>query len=140
SSATAQAPSPLEGRWKVNLQKSTYSPGPPPQSQTLSWERIPGGLRFTVDSINAQGQSTHNVTVEKDDGSEAPVEGAATPTVRGMRRVDANTYEDHDKVNGKPTVTRKTVISRDGKSITVTMKGTNAQGQTVNNIVVDDRQ
>jgi hypothetical protein len=29
---------PLQGTWKLNVAKSTYSPGPPPKSQTLKWE------------------------------------------------------------------------------------------------------
>ena len=60
--------------------------------------------------------------------------------MRGMKRIDDYNYEDHDSVGGKVTISRRTVISKDRKTVTVTMKGTNAQGQTVNNSVVYERQ
>ena len=37
-------------------------------------------------------------------------------------------------------VTRTRVVSADGKSLTTTEKGTNAQGQAFNNVVVLDKQ
>ncbi len=132
--------SPLVGTWKVNLAKSKYSPGPAPKEQTIKWERAQGGYQFTVQSINASGQSTHQVTMEKDDGSESPVEGAATPTTRHLRRIDDRTYEDGDKVNGKATTSRRVVISPDGRSMTITMTGTDAQGKPVSNVVVAEKQ
>ena len=36
--------------------------------------------------------------------------------------------------------TLKRVVSQNGKTMTVTVKGTNAQGQAVNNVVVFDKQ
>ena len=130
----------LPGTWKLNVVKSKYSPGPAPRSQTLKWERVAGGFKFSVDSVNAQGQATHSETMEKDDGSDAQVQGAQTPTTRFLRRIDDRTYEDGDKVNGKATVTRRLVIAQDGKTLTVTTKGTNAEGQAVNNVVVFEKQ
>jgi hypothetical protein len=130
----------LPGTWKLNVTKSKYSPGPAPKSQTLKWERIEGGFKFSTDTVNAQGQATHTETMEKDDGSEAPVQGAQTPTTRFLRRINDRTYEDGDKVNGKATVNRRVVISQDGKTLTVTMKGTNAQGQVVNTVAVLEKQ
>jgi len=130
----------LAGTWKLNVAKSKYSPGPAPRSSTLKWERVAGGFKFTVDQVNAQGQATHTENTEKDDGSEAQVQGAQSPTTRFLRRIDDRTYEDGDKVNGKPTVSRRLVIAQDGKTLTVTMKGTNAQGQAVNNVAVYEKQ
>lgn len=132
---------PLEGTWRANIAKSKYDPGPPPKVPgTLKWERVPGGWRFTTDGVDAKGQKTHTETLEKDDGSLAPVKGASNPTMRGLKRIDDRTYEDRDAVNGKPTLTRRLVISPDGKTLTVTMTGTNLQGQKVNNVVVYEKQ
>jgi hypothetical protein len=132
---------PLAGTWRASIAKSKYDPGPPPKVPgTLTWERVAGGWRFTTDGVDAQGQKTHTETMEKDDGSEVPVKGAASPTTRVFRRIDDRTYEDSDKVNGKPTVTRRGVISADGKTMTVTVTGTNAQGQKVSNVLVYEKQ
>lgn len=40
--------------FKLNLAKSTYSPGPPPKSQTLNYEAVGQGMRITADGIDAQ--------------------------------------------------------------------------------------
>ena len=133
---------PLEGTWRVNLEKSKFSPGPAPKSQTLRWERVQGGWRFTVDQVNAKGVASKAETMEKDDGSEAPVKSTTdspNKTTRYLKRIDDRTYEDGDRVNGKPTITRRLVISPDGKTLTITMKGTNLEGQTVNNVVVYEK-
>ena len=131
----------LEGTWRANLAKSKYDPGPPPKVPgTIKWERAPGGWRFTTDAVDAKGQKTHTETLEKDDGSEAPVQGATNPTTRACKRIDDRTYEDRDTVNGKATITRRLVIAPDGKTLTVTMTGTNAEGQKVNNVVLYEKQ
>ena len=131
---------PLVGSWKANLSKSKFSPGPAPRSQTLTWRSVAAGLEFTVDTVGADGKPTKTVTIEKVDGGYAPVLGSTTPTMRRLRRIDDHTYEDGDTVNGKPTVTRRIAISPDARSLTITMSGTNVQGQTVNNVVVFEKQ
>lgn len=44
------------------------------------------------------------------------------------------------KVDGKPTVTTRVMVSADGKTMTATQTGKNAQGQSVNNVIVLDKQ
>lgn len=130
----------LEGTWKLNVAKSTYRPDPPPKSQVISWKRVAGGYLFTTDTVNAQGQASHTETLEKDDGSEGPVKGSTANRTRYLRRIDDHTYEDGDKTDGKPTFKRHMVISRDGKTITNTVTGTNTQGQPVSNVMILERQ
>jgi hypothetical protein len=44
------------------------------------------------------------------------------------------------KKGGKVTTTQTSAVSSDGKTRTVTTTGTDAAGQTVNNVAVYDRQ
>ncbi len=44
------------------------------------------------------------------------------------------------KVDGKPTVTTRVVVSADGKTMTATQSGTNVEGQTVKNVIVAEKQ
>jgi hypothetical protein len=46
---------PLIGTWKLNLAKSTYSPGPSPRSQSATFQAEGKGLRETLEAMNAQG-------------------------------------------------------------------------------------
>ena len=41
---------------------------------------------------------------------------------------------------GRSLQTLTRVVAQDGKTMTVTSKGTNAQGQAMNNVVVFDKQ
>jgi len=45
-----------------------------------------------------------------------------------------------DKRDGKTMFTRRMVISPDGKTLTITVTGTNAQGQKVSNVEVFEKQ
>ena len=52
---------PWIGTWKADLAKSTFSPGPPPRSMTVTFQAEGQGLRLTFDIIDAQrcaGQSS----------------------------------------------------------------------------------
>jgi hypothetical protein len=55
-------------------------------------------------------------------------------------RVNANTVKTISKKNGKVTTTQTSTVSGDGKTRTVTTTGTNAAGQTVNNVAVYEKQ
>jgi hypothetical protein len=43
------------GTWKLNLEKSKYSPGPAPKSATLTIDAHDGGIKYTSHGENAQG-------------------------------------------------------------------------------------
>ena len=137
---SAQGADPFTGTWKINLAKSTYSPGPPPKSSTFKYEPSEGGLKRTQDQVDAQGQATHTEVLTKFDGKDYKVQGAATNNTVALKRIDDRTFEATGKTDGKVTTITRVVVSRDGKTMTSTQTGKNAQGQTVNNIMVRDKQ
>ena len=47
---------PLIGTWKLNLEKSKYSPGPAPRSLTLSFVADGANLTNTAEGIDAEGR------------------------------------------------------------------------------------
>jgi hypothetical protein len=140
--ARAQSADPWMGTWKVNLAKSTFSPGPKPTvAGTVKMELASGAMKSTLDGVNAQGQPTHTETVSKFDSTDVPVKGAAAPnSTSAFKRIDGRTFQVVGKVDGKMTVTTRVAISADGKTATATQSGKNAQGQSVNNTIVLDRQ
>jgi hypothetical protein len=142
SIARSQSSDPWIGTWKVNLEKSTFSPGPPPTvAATVKIEPSAGGIKTTIDATNAEGKPTHTETVARFDGKDNPVKGAQAPnTTNALKRIDDRTYEVIGKVDGKPTVTTRVAVSADGKTITATQTGMNAQGESVNNVIVLDKQ
>ena len=140
SSSIALAGDNWLGTWKLNAAKSKYSPGPAPKSLTLNFEATADGIRHTSDGVNAEGNPTHGEYVSKFDGQDVPWTGNPDADRASARKIDDNTYENVWKKDGKPTITAKAVVSKDGKTFTTFHKGTNAKGQKVNNTVVYDRQ
>jgi hypothetical protein len=135
------AEDPVIGTWKLNLEKSKFDPGPPPQGETLKLESYgDGGLKVTAEVTDAQGTMTVTEYSGNLDGKDVPVTGNADADTASMKRINAYTTERTFKKAGKVTTTARRVVSKDGKTLTVTSKGTNAKGQRVNNVSVFDRQ
>ena len=138
---SAQASDPRIGTWKLNVAKSKYNPGPAPQSQTLKVEASGKGEKVTSEVVGADGKRTTSTYTANFDGKDYPLSGSLVGADKvSLKRVDARTTERTDKKDGKAVMTLKRVVSPDGKTMTVTSKGTNAEGKPVNNVVVFDKQ
>ena len=138
--AAAQATKNTElGTWKLNLEKSKYNPGPPPKSVTLTMEAAGNGVKFSSKGVNAEGKDTATSYTANYDGKDVPLTGAELSNTTSLRRVDSHTVERINKKDGKVTQTIRRVYAKDGKSFTVTTKGTNTKGEAVNNTQVYDR-
>ena len=137
---SAQATDPRIGTWQLNVAKSKFSPGPPPQSQTLKIEASGRGEKVTSEAVNADGTRTTTQYTANFDGKDYPLTGSQIADMVSLKRIDARTTDRTDKKGGKVAQTLRRVVSQDGKTMTVTVKGTNAQGQAVNNIVVFQKQ
>ena len=139
---SAQMNDPRIGTWKLNVAKSTYSPGPAPQGVTVKVEAAAGqGEKTTTDFVNADGTRTTTQYTANFDGKDSPLTGSQLGAdMVSLKRIDAQTTERTDKKGDKVVQVLARVVSQDGKTMTVTTKGTNAQGQAVSNIGVFEKQ
>ena len=128
------------GTWKLNVAKSKYPSGPGPRSQTLRFEVTADGIRLVSDGVNAEGKPAGGQYTSKSDGKDVPWTGNPNADTASPRRIDANTYENVWKKDGKATITSRGVVSTDGKTLTITQTGTDARGRAVNWTMVYDRQ
>ena len=129
------------GIWKLNVEKSKYSPGPAPKSATTTIEAAGAGTKVSVDQMRADGTATQWGFSADYDGKDNPMTGNNPDADMIARtRVDANTIQSISKKDGKVTTTQTSKVSADGKTRTVTTKGMNAAGKTVNNVAVYDKQ
>jgi hypothetical protein len=137
---SAQAADPMVGTWKLNVAKSTYSPGPAPKSLTAKIEAAGEGEKVTADGVRGDDTPIRVEYTAQFDGKDYPITGSPMADTVSLKRLDANTIERTDKKGGKvvQTLTRK--VSRDGKTATVTYKGTDAQGRPINNVAVFEKQ
>ena len=121
------------GTWKVNFAKSKF-PGPPPQVDMAIVD--PDGT-VTVNETNSEGKSTswHYTPIE---GQAVPVIGRENTTVL-VKKVNDHTNEQIWNSNGK-TNKSKAVLSKDGKTTTFTMDGTDKDGKPFHELVVYDKE
>jgi hypothetical protein len=139
-SVSAQSSDARIGTWKLNVAKSKYSPGPAPKSLTVKVEASGQGEKVTTEGVNAAGTATMTQYTANFDGKDYPITGSQNVDTVSLKRIDARTTERTDKKGDKVVLTRTRVVSQDGKTMTVTEKGTNAQGQAVDNVVVFEKQ
>ena len=137
---SAQAADPLVGTWKLNVAKSTYSPGPTPKSITAKIEAAGEGEKLTADGVRGDDTPIRVEYTAQYDGKDYPISGSPMADTVSLKRLDANTTERTDKKGGKvvQTLTRK--LSSDGKTLTVTIKGTDAEGRPINNLAMFEKQ
>jgi uncharacterized protein YcnI len=129
------------GTWKLNLTKSKFIPGPAPKSSTLTYETVGQGFRATNEGIDAQGNPTKGVFgVYLYDGKSYPVTGVPDFDASTYKIVNESTVEMTRTKAGKAAQTQTRVISADGKTLTFTATGINANGQQINNVSVYDKQ
>ena len=137
---SAQAADAIVGTWKLNVAKSTYSPGPAPKSLTAKIEAVGEGEKVTADGVRGDDSIIHVEYTAQYDGKDYPLSGSPIADTVSLKRIDANTTERTDKKGGKvvQTLTRK--LASDGKTVTVTYKGTDAEGRAFNNVGVFEKQ
>jgi hypothetical protein len=131
------------GTWKRNIEKSTSSTPSGPRSiksLTIVKEASDDGVKTTATGERMNSEPINSSSTAKYDGKEYPATGAAWDTV-SMKQIDANTFtSEAKKTGGQYHTTSRTVISNDGKTMTQTMKGTNAEGKPMSATAVYDKQ
>jgi hypothetical protein len=135
---------PSIGTWKLNVAKSKFTPGPPIQGDTRSYEVNEAGWIFvTTETTQPDGTRTGVRFAAKFDGKAYPQIGRFAPTVTMItyEPVDRRTlkYTQRD-TSGKIVSTNTRTVSEDGKTMLIEQRTSNASGQPVVNIELFERQ
>jgi hypothetical protein len=138
--ASAQIDPRLLGTWKLNLAKTTWEPGPPPTSTTVTRKQVGDVVKSTVERVEANGNRTTVTETLKYDGKDYPRSGTADADTIAVKRIDANTFEETLKKAGNVVRTGRQVLSKDGRLLTATWTGSNASGQPIHYVLVYDKQ
>jgi len=131
------------GTWKANVAASKYTPAPwPVKSLTVVRGAAPGGVKVTNSGERADGTAINTTHTAKYDGTPAEITGKGAPyNTISIKQVDANTFTYEAKnTAGKYQAIGRTVISKDGKTMTTTAKGTDADGKPMTLKLVYDKQ
>lgn len=141
-SAAHAAPSddPILGSWKLNVDKSTFTPGPGWLSQTRIYRATPAGISVSWIGVDANGETMQVSYAYDYDGRDYPMTGSANYDTLNAVRIDARSGRSEEKRDGKTVGIAVRTVSPDGKVLTITDKGTNRKGRAFSQILVFDRQ
>src|SRR3954453_13249372 len=139
--SAAQPPNPIVGTWKLNVAKSTFTPGPGWRSQTRTYRLAPGG-GVIVDwvGVGGHGEAMRVRFESKTDGKDHVMKGSANYDTLNAVRVDALTVKSEEKRGGKVVGIAIRKVSADGKVMTITDDGTNRKGERFSQVLVFERQ
>lgn len=150
----APAPDPVDGTWRINPARSTFSPGPPPPQLGTQIRRFAslgdGWHLFELTTVTPEGEPVFQSVAFRIDGKQYPVytnaslaafmkSGMPTNITRSWRRIDSHTTEFTTYTNGVPGLAIVRAVSKDGKTYTETSKGKDTQGRDIHNVIVFDR-
>jgi hypothetical protein len=134
---------PAIGTWKLNLAKSKYNTVQPPKSTTRTVEAQGDGTKISFEGVAAdESRFAYSYTTNYD-GKDSQVSGSGQANgadTIAIKRVDANTATSTLKKAGKVVATTRTLVSKDGKTTTITSKGVDVNGKPRNTVSVYDKQ
>ena len=121
------------GSWKFDVAKSVQAPGLSPIKALTVVRKAAsgGGVETTVKGEREDGSKIETSYTGKYDGKEVSLTGPGLPydTV-ALTQVDANTVTDHrTKKGGTYVADGRFTVSKDGKTATLEVKGTGADGK-----------
>ena len=115
---------PVVGSWQLDVQASTFQPGPPPKSEFRLYEAEHEGIKATVVTTYADGRTTTFEYITSFNDVTSAVTGSETSDAIRMRKVDPNTAEAELFLDGRVVGQTRRVISDDGEIMTITLKRT----------------
>ena len=134
---------PFVGTWKLNLAKSKFTGMPALKSETRTVAAQGGGLKVSFEGTAADGSKFSYSYTTNLDGKPTPITGSGVPAGADMyasKRVNANTYTTTWLKGGKELGMSRSVVSKDGKVTTITLKVTDASGKPISGVTVFDKQ
>ena len=140
STTSAQSKDTVIGKWTLNVAKSKFDPGPAAKSADVVLTGSGAdGIKLVFDGVSPTGDKVHWEYTGNYDGKDYPMTGNVEGDTVSLKRINADSVETTYKLKGKVTLVNVRTVSADGKTLTVTQKGTNAAGQKVNNLLVFER-
>jgi len=129
---------PRIGTWKLNVTKSKDNTR---KSDTRTYTQSGDNVTAHFEIVNSDGSTQVYGYTAKSDGKDYPWTGQVPSGAEtlSVKRV-GNTFTGENKKGGKLLFTTRTTFSGDGKVMTVTTKGTDADGKSIDAVRVFDKQ
>jgi lipopolysaccharide export LptBFGC system permease protein LptF len=137
--AASFAANPQLGTWKLDEAKSKLEPGRGKNTMVVYSEQK-DKIKVTVDGVDKDGKPQHGVWVGKFDGKAYPVKGNLGFDAIAYKVINDRTNDITTMNGGKTTSTGRIEVSKDGKSRTITIEGTDENGKKFKSKGVYDKQ
>jgi hypothetical protein len=137
--ASAAAGDPILGTWTLNIEKSTFTPGPGWRSQVRVYRAVPAGIAVAWTGVDAGGEKMQVSYAYAYDGRDYAMNGSANYDTLNAVRIDARTGRSEEKRGGKIVGIAVRSVSPDGKTLTITDDGVNRKGRAFSQVLVFDR-
>ena len=127
---------PFNGSWKLNVAKSKMQPATASKSEIIHYQIVGEEERFVSEAVTGKDEAESiKYNARYGDGKAYPfaitVDGKVTnPGASTMvRKVDTWTRERYNVRDGKPVLASRRVVSKDGKTMTITILNVDQQGK-----------
>jgi hypothetical protein len=138
AAAVCKAANAHMGTWRLNEAKSKLVPGMG-KNNTVTYTEQKDKIKVTVEGVDKDGKPTHSVWAGKFDGKAYPAKGNLPYNAIAYRMVNDRTNDITAMKDGKMVWTGRITVAADGKSRTVTVNGTDANGKKFKGKAVYDK-
>ena len=133
------AANPFSGKWKMNQQKTKYTQGEAPKNEEIVIADKGDQLQVTIRGTDENGKPMAVSYIIPASGGAGQVQQGSYTGV-SSKRVNDTTRDTSYTKNGKQTTAEHMVISSDGNTLTVVVKGVDSEGNPVEGTEVFDKQ
>jgi hypothetical protein len=139
------AGNPFLGTWKFNSAKSKFRAGQAPKDLVVTFEADGDKVRRIAKGTDAEGKPIMQGGPAGDsipwDGKDQAIDVPEGPKMTvAVKRLNDHTNSVTVKRDGKVVMTIRSVVSKDGRTMTNTAKGQDEKGQPFEAVEVMDRQ
>ena len=139
SRVSLAAENPLIGTWKLNESKSKYA-SESAKNTTVTYTAAKGDMiKCTADGVDKDGKPIHWTWTGKFDGKPYPIKGSPAFDKLAYHSMNERTNETTARKNGKVVMTAVIAVAKDGKSRTLNIDGTGADGKKFKAKIVYDK-
>lgn|ERR1700676_278678 len=134
------AANPFTGKWKMNHQKSSQTKGATPKDENMTISDQGDQLVVVITGTGDDGTPIAIHYIVPVSGGTGQMQQAGSYNGVSAERVSDNARDTTYTKDGKALVAEHTVVSTDGKTMTVTVKGVDSNGKPVEQVLVFDKE
>lgn len=145
--SAAGADDPFDGTWKLNVAKSQMQEATASKSELIEYHIVGDEEQFLSHAVTAKGEAESIRYNAKYDGKPYPfsitIDGKETNpgAMTTVRKIDAWTRERYNVRNGTPVLASRRIVSKDGRTMTITILRVDRDGkEVVNETRILDKQ